>query len=432
MLPNYRGSSSNCPLWHLCVICVSLQPRNNLHKKKPKVRTNMSNGGKYIKLSVEVKNVVQNNYETSDAVASNKRQKLDENYEIVRRALEVEAAGDIVEKKNFSKRKNFVIMLGYRGRDYFGMQINRGTKTIEESLLSALLKANFITKDQFEDVRLLRFQRAARTDKGVSAVRQIVSLLLPQEVNKEDVNKHLPNDIRVFDIQRVIKTFNKDQNFLKLDIDDEIDEEQRLKDLSVINGKPYKEFRLTPEMLDKLNNVLKLFEGTHNFHNFTSKIRPLDPSARRYIIHFRCIETFVANNMEFAVLEVKGQSFMLHQIRKMVSLVIGICRNIVSSDFVKDVFSLEKYDIPIAPGLGLSLHFVHYSYYNKRYGKDGIHKTLEWQDCNEEVEKFYKEYILQDIIDTETLNNVMLNWLAIYLTPKRFASKEFVACEDIE
>ena len=86
--------------------------------------------------------------------------------------------------------------------------------------------------------------------------------------------------------------------------------------------------------------------------------RPLDPSAKRYIIHFRCIETFVANNMEFAVLEVKGQSFMLHQIRKMVSLVIGICRNIVSSDFVKDVFSLEKYDIPIAPGLGLSLHFV--------------------------------------------------------------------------
>ena len=131
----------------------------------------------YKNMSVEVKNV-QNDYETPDIVATNKRQKLDENYEIVKRALEVKAAGDIVEKKNFSKRKNFVIMLGYRGRDYFGMQINRGTKTIEECLLSALLEANFITKDQFEDVRLLRFQRAARTDKGVSAVRQIVSLLL--------------------------------------------------------------------------------------------------------------------------------------------------------------------------------------------------------------------------------------------------------------
>ena len=61
----------------------------------------------------------------------------------------------------------------------------------------------------------------------------------------------------------------EDPNFLKLDIDDEVDEEQRLKDLSLINEKPYNEFRLTAEMLDKLNNILKLFEGTHNFHNFT-------------------------------------------------------------------------------------------------------------------------------------------------------------------
>lgn len=68
--------------------------------------------------------------------------------------------------------------------------------------------------------------------------------------------------------------------------------------------------------------------------------------------------------MEFAILEIKGQSFMLHQIRKMVSLIIGICRNIVTSDIIKDVFSLEKIDIPIAPGLGLSLHFVRYFNFN--------------------------------------------------------------------
>lgn len=88
----------------------------------------------------------------------------------------------------------------------------------------------------------------------------------------------------------------------------------------------------------------------------------MDPRAKRYIVYFRCIETFIANNMEFVVLEVQGQSFMLHQIRKMVSLIIGICRNIITIDFVKDAFSLEKVDIPIAPGLGLSLHFVRYFY----------------------------------------------------------------------
>lgn len=51
---------------------------------------------------------------------------------------------------------------------------------------------------------------------------------------------------------------------------------------------------------------------------------------------------------------------MLHQIRKMVSLVVGVARNIVTNDILKDAFSLERIDIPTAPGLGLSLHHVKY------------------------------------------------------------------------
>lgn len=63
----------------------------------------------------------------------------------------------------------------------------------------------------------------------------------------------------------------EDSNVLQIDEEEEVNEEQRLKQLSMIDGKPYHEFRLTPEMLDKLNEILKLLEGTHNFHNFTSK-----------------------------------------------------------------------------------------------------------------------------------------------------------------
>lgn len=51
---------------------------------------------------------------------------------------------------------------------------------------------------------------------------------------------------------------------------------------------------------------------------------------------------------------------MLHQIRKMVSFVIGIFRNIITDDVVKDIFSLNKINISTAPGLGLSLHHVIY------------------------------------------------------------------------
>ena len=380
---------------------------------------------------------------------SNKRQLVDENDEVVAKAQKVEEITENVKEK--LKRRNFVLMLGYLGKDYFGMQRNPGKKTIEEDLLSALLKSDFITKEQFEDVRQIKFQRAARTDRGVSAVRQIVSLRLPDHTNKEGINEHLPPEIRVFGVKRVTKGFNsknqcdartyryviptfslapEDPIFLQIGEERELDVEKRLEQLSTIDGKPYNEFRLTTDMLDKLNETLKLFERTHNFHNFTSKIRPLDPSARRYIISFRCVETFVANDTEFAVLEVKGQSFMLHQIRKMVSLVVGVARNIVTNDILKDAFSLERIDIPTAPGLGLSLHHVHYKYYNKRYGTDGIHETLDWDECDEEVEKFYKEYILKNIVDTEVSEKTTLTWLASFLTPKRFAFRDPVApCE---
>lgn len=50
--------------------------------------------------------------------------------------------------------------------------------TIEEELFKALLGANFMTQQAFEQVQTIQFQRAARTDKGVSAARQVVSLKL--------------------------------------------------------------------------------------------------------------------------------------------------------------------------------------------------------------------------------------------------------------
>lgn len=55
---------------------------------------------------------------------------------------------------------------------------NKGTKTVEEELLLALKSNKLITDEGFEQIQTMQFQRAARTDKGVSALRQIISLLL--------------------------------------------------------------------------------------------------------------------------------------------------------------------------------------------------------------------------------------------------------------
>lgn len=350
------------------------------------------------------------------------------------------------------KRRNHVIMLGYLGKDYYGMQRNPQMKTIEEDLVTALLKADLITMEHFENLRAINFQRAARTDKGVSAIGQIVSLKLPENPDKTVINQFLPDVIRVFGIKRVTKGFNsknqcdartyryvipsfafasEDMNLLKVGEERELDVDERIKQISTIDGKSYIDYRLTVESIDRLNSILKLLEGTHNFHNFTSKTKPLDPRARRYIINFNCVETFVSNNMEFAVLEIKGQSFMLHQIRKMVAFVVAVARNIVSQEMINEAFKMDKFEIPLAPSLGLCLHHVHYDYYSKRYGTDGLHETLDWKECEEELKKFQKEYILQYIVDTEVVESTTLKWLAI-LPEYLFTSREELSEENDE
>lgn len=329
------------------------------------------------------------------------------------------------------KRRPYAIMLGYLGRDYYGMQKNPGMKTIEEDLLNALLKTNLITTENYENLRSFNFQRAARTDKGVSAARQVVSLKIPEPVCKKSINEFLPKEIRVFDVKRVTKGFNSKiqcnartyryiiptfafapEDKASLPEPEECDVEKRMEELSVIDGKPYTDFRLSPEGLEKINLFLDLYKGTHNFHNFTSKVKPLDPRAKRYIINFNCTKTFISNNIEFAVLEVKGQSFMLHQIRKMVSMVVAYARNFITEDALLEAFKDEKMDIPIAPSLGLSLNYVHYDNYNQRYGTDGVHEPLDWKECDEEVEKFQTEYIIKHIVDTEIADKTTLNWVA--------------------
>lgn len=76
------------------------------------------------------------------------------------------------------KRRKFLVVLGYAGANYVGMQRNPDVKTIEEELLKAMLKNKLIAEDVFEQPQYAQFQRAARTDKGVSAARQCISMKL--------------------------------------------------------------------------------------------------------------------------------------------------------------------------------------------------------------------------------------------------------------
>lgn len=87
------------------------------------------------------------------------------------------------------RRRKYCVILGYAGANYIGMQRNPDVNTIEEELLKAMLKNELITDDAFQQPQHTHFQRAARTDKGVSAARQCISLKLRKSLDKVKSNR---------------------------------------------------------------------------------------------------------------------------------------------------------------------------------------------------------------------------------------------------
>ncbi|XP_061589417.1 pseudouridylate synthase 1 homolog isoform X2 [Cololabis saira] len=328
------------------------------------------------------------------------------------------------EEKNTEKDKKYpkkkvVLLLAYSGKGYYGMQRNCGNsqfRTIEDDLVSALVKAGCIPEGHGDDMKKMSFQRCARTDKGVSAAGQIVSLKLWLiEDIVEKINENLPPQIRVIGCKRVTQGFNSKNNCdartysymlptVAFAPKQQTWQDSKLGDIAA--------FRLEPETIPRVNRLFALYKGTHNFHNFTSQKAPNDPSARRYISEMSCGEPFMCNNYEFAVITVRGQSFMLHQIRKMIGLVIAVIKGYAKEEVMERSWGQQKVDVPKAPGLGLVLEMVHFTRYNERFGKDGVHERLEWDVEKEAIKAFKEAHIHPTIVETECQEGSMVSWMS--------------------
>lgn len=313
-----------------------------------------------------------------------------------------------------SKRK-YALLIGYCGEGYFGLQRNAKQKTeikyrtIEDEIVDGLVKINAIPQNHSDDMFKMSFQRAARTDKGVSAAANLISLKMEmQDDTLEKLNDTLPKQIRVFGSNKVTQSFCCKQN---------CDARTYIYILPTFAFCPVEEilsesYRASDEVITNVNKVLSQFVGTHNFHNCTSGKKYTDPSAKRYIYSFECSKPFIKEGYEFAVIKIKGQSFMIHQIRKMIGLVLAIVRGYASEDLIALSRTAFKIEVPKAPALGLMLEQLHYTKYDRKFGNDGVHRPISWPELSDEIEKFKHEYIFSNMVDKEIKNKNMFNWLA--------------------
>ena len=108
------------------------------------------------------------------------------------------------------KRMKIAMFLSYCGGGFQGMQKNPGAITIEGELEKALIRSGAMPDNYGDNPRTVDWMRAARTDKGVSAVCQVVSGLFfvdpPGFV--ERVNSYLPKKIRLLGYKNVTSSFS--------------------------------------------------------------------------------------------------------------------------------------------------------------------------------------------------------------------------------
>lgn len=425
-------------------------------------------------------------------------------------------------------KRKVAVMIGYCGTGYHGMQINPPNKTIEEDLYKAFVDAGAISKDNSSDLKKSGFMRAARTDKGVHAAGNVVSLKLiiedPDVVEK--INTHLPDQIRVWGISRTNKAFEcrkmcssriyeylipsysflppKPESALaerltsaskkypgairddlegkkfwedikaklvadgvsesdirrvqKIAEDDEQEHmkqtqqkilDARAKSISSANGEISEEtseekqtetvevskpedteetetkrkfseivkkikaaehearraYRISPERLELIRKTIKQYEGVHNFHNFTIGKTFKDPSAMRNMKSLTVSEPKIIENTEWLSIKIHGQSFMMHQIRKMIAMTALLVRCGTPITRLKDAFNSPDLNIPKAPGLGLLLEQPVYDGYNTRLGSFG-YDPLNFEKWQVEVEAFKFKHIYDKIYSEEDREHV--------------------------
>lgn len=228
----------------------------------------------------------------------------------------------------------------------------------------ALFLSGSFSELNYANLHKLQWSRAARTDRGVHAVAQCCAMKLSINVHGrqeliEAVNVLLPTDIRVHGITKVTKAFNskiactgrryhyllpayvlKGTDLVSPKLAQEFESQGPIIDTARNGGfaepgassylghdalskvrADLAAFRASPEQLELLQTALHCYEGTKNFHNFTQGKKFDDDSAKRFITAFRSSEPFVDDvlGVQWILLTVEGQSFLLHQIRKMVS-----------------------------------------------------------------------------------------------------------------
>lgn len=175
--------------------------------------------------------------------------------------------------------------------------------------------------------------------------------------------------------------------------------ERALRAIKEAHKSARRSYRISPERLERVRASLAQFNGTHNFWNFTEQKRHEDPSAKRYMQACTAEESpIVVDGTEWLPLKLQGQSFMIHQIRKMVTMVAMTVRCGSLPEKIQEAFESTRLNIPKAPPTGLLLERPLFDAFNKsleRLQSNENRGQIDFDKFQNEIEAFKHKYIVE-------------------------------------
>ncbi|NWW98993.1 PUS3 synthase, partial [Caloenas nicobarica] len=249
-------------------------------------------------------------------------------------------------------RRRAALKIAYLGWGYQGFSSQENTQnTVEEQLFRALRTTRLVP-----DRQTARYQRCGRTDKGVSAFGQVISLDLRSNLKQPSsaetagelryahmLNRVLPPDIRVLAWAPVGPEFSARFSCLQ---------------------RTYRYF-FPRETLDValMHRAAQRYVGTHDFRNFckmdvangvtnfqrtvlSAAVTPADADGA---------EKLPENPFGLWCFEVTGQAFLYHQVRCMVAVLFLIGQGMERPEIIDELLDVEKN--PRKPQYSMAVEF---------------------------------------------------------------------------
>ena len=241
-----------------------------------------------------------------------------------------------------------VLIIEYDGRCYHGSQLQAGPATIQGEIEQAI---QGLTGER------CRIAAASRTDAGVHARGQVVSFrtdsLLPEQTFVKGINYYLPRDIAVKAAYRVADSFDVRRNAVSREYNYYI--------LNGLTRSPiWRGFsHLVGGQLDieAINEACQALLGEHDFASFASRIGVKKKCTVRYV--YRAV---MERQGELAIFNMVANSFLPHQVRNTVGLLIKVGLGRVSTSEFCSIIEARVPGLagPMTPACGLCLMRVNY------------------------------------------------------------------------